>query len=348
MKRFIGLTHVIALGLLISPVVSSTKSAPLPLKSSAASEIAINLISGQVWDPFGNPLSDIYVELQNELMMTVARQRTMSGGRFEFSNISSGSYKVRVLTGGTDYLEQIIDVQIINVFQGASDQQHVDFHLKFDPRKVNLGSGGVPEEVFVQEIPDQARKHYRKGLDLLIDKKTADKGIGEMEQAIGIFPEYYDALSRLGREYVRRTEYEKSLPHLIKAIEVNRRSYSGFYNLAYACYKLGHKSEAVEAARGAAVIKPDSIDAQILYGTTLRINGNYQQAIQVLTKAKDLTKKKPIAEIHYQLALALNRMNRNKEAAAELETYLKLLPNSPNKKEIEDLIGKLKNDTAKS
>lgn len=344
MKRLVisGKVLIVALTICFFLVADSVKAeASFKEVNNSGSKMAANSISGVVWNPYNQPVSDVNVELMNEFYMTIARQRTLSGGRYVFNNIPSGVYKVKVLTIGTDYLEQVQEAQIINIFRGDSDNVYLDFHLKFDPRKVTLGSGGAPEEIFVQEgISDEARRRYKKGVELLADKK--DKGLAEIEQALQISPNFYQALSRLGAEYVERKEYAKSLPYLVKAIDINQRSYSSFYALAYACYQLNQITEAVEAARAAAVLKPASINSQLLYGTVLRINGNYDKSEKALQQAKNLSKKTPVAEIHWQLALLYNKLERNKEAAAELETYLKIQPNSPNKKEVEDLIGKLK------
>lgn len=343
MKKFIRLAQIFMIGLVLSQNAAFGREKTYFSSDSAESRFAINLISGQIWSPYNRPVSDIYVELTNELSMTVARYRTTGNGRYEFTNLTSGSFKVKVLTTGTDYLEQIQDVQIINIFAGASDQQIVDFHLKFDPRKVALGSGGLPEEIFVQDnIAESARKLYRNGMDMLSNKQ--DKGLLEIEKALKISPHYFDALNKLGKEYVERKEYEKSLPYLIKAIDINQRSFSSFYGLAYACYQLNQKPEALEAARAATIIKPASVNAQLLYGTILRISSNYEKAEQVLVKAKNLSKKTPVAAIHWQLALLYNKINRNKEAADELEMFLKIQPKTQDAEQIKDLIAKLRTE----
>jgi len=84
----------------------------------------------------------------------------------------------------------------------------------------------------------------------------------------------------------------------------------------------------------------------LLYGTVLRMSGSLDQALATLLKAEKLSKEAPIAEIHWQLALLYNKLNRNKEAADELETYLKIDPNVPNKKQVQDLIQKLRAKSA--
>lgn len=326
--------------LMALPTSAKTGTLHVQLKTSKT----LNSITGQVWDPFNKPVPDIYVELLTELNSTLARQRTSQAGMFTFSGISSGLFRVKVVSLGTDYLEQVQDVQIMNLMQGSSDQQYVDFHLRFDSRRVRLGSGGIAEEVYLQDgIPQEAEKRYKKGLSLKDDGKS-DQAIVEFKRAIEIFPNYYNALVRLGNELVERKEYEKSLEHLIRAIDINQRSFSGYYSLAYACYQLNEIKQGIEAARAATIIKPASANAHILYGTLLRIFGNYDLAEKALQKAKTLVQNKT-AQINWQLALLYNRINRNKDAIVELETYLKNQPDAPNKKEVMELIAKLKVST---
>jgi len=215
----------------------------------------------------------------------------------------------------------------------------LDIYLKIDKRKFNSGFNGISEVVFVQEVPEEARRLYKKGLK---DINDGSKGFDEIEQALRVFPEYFDALNTLGCEYVARKEYQKSLAYLIRSIDVNQRSFSSFYALAYACYELNHRPEALEAARAATVLQPTSVNAQLLYGTLLRLDGSYEKAEKVLLEGKKLSKERSVPEIHWQLALLYNKLGRNKEAADELEEYLKLQPDAPNKKEIQGLIAKLR------
>jgi len=52
--------------------------------------------------------------------------------------------------------------------------------------------------------------------------------------------------------------------------------------------------------------------------------------------------KKMNGETHWQLALLYNRLNRTQDTINELETFLRLVPDSPDKNKIRDLIAKLK------
>jgi len=306
-----------------------------------------NRIEGIVFDPEHRPVPDLYVELQNENYSTISRSRTDSTGRFTFIGYPAGHYNVRVITTATNYAEYTEGVDLVNPVRGGSDAQYLDIPLKIDKRKVKPGIAPITGSVYAQDVPEEARRLYKQGLRDI--NEPDGKGFKEIDDALRIFPTYYDALDTMGREYVARTEYQKSLPYLIKSIDVNQKSFSSFYALAYACYQLNHRPEALQAAHAAVVLQSNSANAQLLYGTLLRLDNNYPESEKALREAEKQTRDSPVAEIHWQLALLYNHMGRNKDAADELEHYLKLEPDAVKKKEIQDLIAKLrKNPNAKS
>jgi tetratricopeptide (TPR) repeat protein len=343
MKRFISLAPVM---LFMAPAWLTISPVNL-FASEKASTALVNRIEGIVWSPERQPVPDIYVELLNDSFSTAGRVRTSSSGRFSFMGMPAARYTVKVLTGGSIYLEYAEYIDLVTYTnkqsgQSSSDAVYLDIYLKYDKRKVNLGVSGTTGAVFVQQVPDQARRLYQEGAKELNEKN--DKGFERIEQALKIFPDYYDALNILGREYTERKEYKKALPFLVKSLEVNERSFSSFYALGYSLYKLNHRPEALEAARGATILQPDSVNAQLLYGTLLRLDEKYEGAEKSLVRAKKLAEESPMPEIHWQLALLYNRTNRNKQAAEELKTFLKLKPDASEKEEIKKLIISLESE----
>lgn len=300
--------------------------------------IVINRIEGQVYDQNRNPVADAFVELLNDVDSLVGRSRTSSSGRFSFLGVSAGHFTVKVLPLGTNLLEQTQEIEINNQLS-RSDTVFVDFYLRIDKRASDIAEENPPEAIFIQDVPQEARKLYKEGISNL--EKNQSEGLTKIEEAIKIFPDYFDALGRLGREFISRKNYSKAYPYLLKAIDLNPRSFSSYYSLSYAFYQLEEIPAALTAAKAAVFLNANSVNTQLLYGTLLRINGNYKDSEKTLLKAKSLAKK-PNAEIHWQLSLLFNKLKRNTEAANELETYLKILPNTPDKKKIQDLISKLR------
>jgi tetratricopeptide (TPR) repeat protein len=336
MKLFTILLQIALVGVIACSATASAHSSG----ETYGTNTLINRIEGIVWDPYRRPVRDLYVELQNENYFAVSRTRTDSAGRFSFSGVAFGRYNVKVLTSGTNYLDYMESIDLVNVLRGAGDAIYMDVYLKFDKRKINSNLGEITEAIFVQDVPEEARRLYRKGVKDLHEKR--DVGFNELEESLKIYPNYFDALNFIGREYVARKEYQKSLTYLIRSIDVNQRSFSSFYALAYSCYQLAHRPEALEAARGAILLQPNSVNAELLYGTLLRLDRSYEKAEKALLAAKKLSKDNPVPEVHWQLALLYNKLGRNEEAADELETYLKIRPEATDEKQIQALIAKLR------
>jgi hypothetical protein len=303
----------------------------------------LNRIEGQVYDPNHRPVQNLYVELLNEVDSVIQRTKTNASGRFSFVAVPPGRLTLRVVTFGTNFMEQTQEVEILKT-RNNNDVNYVDITLRYETRRRGPETDLPPGVIFVQEIPPAARESYLKGVaDFANDQ---EKGILEIEEAIKIFPNYFDALNWLGKEYVSSRNYEKAYPYLLRAIDVNQRSAPTYYSLGYAFYQLKQYPAALEAARATTVLVPASVDAQLLYGTILRIEGKYPDAETVLLKANSLAKEMN-AEVHWQLSLLYNRLNRNQDTIKELEAYLRLVPDSPDKNKIKNMIAKLRTSTGK-
>lgn len=316
------------------------------IASSVYSQGTSNSISGFVFD--GNsriPVADIYVELLDDYYSTVKRVKTDGSGRFYFGGLTAGRYKVKVLPYAKSYLEETQDATIINYTFGnvrTSDSVYLDFYLRLDKRKLNIEEFGISGVVFAQEVAPEAKKLYKKGVSELENDRETEKGIDTLKKALAITPEYYDALNRIGIEYIVRKKYYEALPHLIKSIEVNQRSFSSYYAIGIAAYNLKEFTQAAEAFKTATIIDSQSIYAQFQYGRALRISGNDKDAETALLKAKSLSKDSTIPEIYWQLGLLYNKQNLYEKAADELETYLKVQQDESNKQNVKKLISTLR------
>ena len=313
----------------------------LLLLSSVLLSQAGNTVSGFVFDQRRQPVADVTVELMDDYSRSIGRTRTTSSGRYFFNRVPSGRFRVRVQPSGTDFAEQEQDVEIQNirrevggsVFTSAIENAQRDFYLR--PRKV--GNTGRSEVIFAQEVPAGAKELYIKGISQLEAKDEA-QGLTNIKAAIESFPDYFDAIEKLGTEYIRLKHFEAAEILLARATEINSRSFNGWYGLAYALNSQNKVGRALEAVQKALALNQNSVEAHFLGGAIERRAGNFAASEKQLKKALEMAGDS-VPEIHWQLALLYgNNLKRYKEAAEQLETYLKKSPDLKDKETVRRLI----------
>jgi Tfp pilus assembly protein PilF len=315
---------------------------------AAAQQLRRNGISGHVFGESRRPISDVYVELLDDLGVTVNRTKTSPSGRYEFKGLAEGRFKVRVLPYGTDYGEQVQEVVIANISAigggtGGEIQQR-DFYLNVRP-EMNSGPFAAPGTVFAQEVPDAARKLYEKAVGELRAKKEKE-GFESLRNSLVVFPDYFQALDRLGTEYAVRgatnaAYFEASRVLLTKAVKVNPASFSSTFGLGFAQYHLGRNEEAVENLQRAVKLYGKSVNGHLWLGIALKKAGKLSQAEESLTRANKVADGK-VAEVHLRLAELYSDQKRYKESADALELYLKYEKEARDAEKIRLLIRQLR------
>lgn len=298
-----------------------------------------NSISGHVTDDRRVPIPDLQVELLNDVDAVILRTKTDSSGLYVFRRLSAGVFQIRIQPFGTAYIGQTQRVQL----ERTRAFEQVDFIL------LKKGSApiGPADSVFVQEVPEAARKQFELAAALLQKPERRSEGLEKLKAAIEIFPTYFEALELLGTEYVQQRDYEQAIPVLTKAIEVNRRAYPSLYALSLAQHSLKQLPEAVESIRRALALNPKSVNANLWFGMLLRQTARLEEAETYLKAADQLASSKS-ADTHWQLALLYNDLKRYKEAADHLELFLKVQPDSRDKEMIKKLIQRLREKSSGS
>jgi cytochrome c-type biogenesis protein CcmH/NrfG len=302
-----------------------------PLSSTGAILQARNTIDGSVTNSNNRPVINARVYLQNDAYSEVAATYTDGSGRFVFRNIGSGIYNVVVeaIDGTFERQSQRLDAVAVNG-RGSGrggEMFRVDFVVRprrdDNPPKVETR----PNSVFYQEVPEAAKQEYLAAVRSL-EQNDFDKAAIALKQAIRLFPDYYDALDRLGSEYVRRRDFNTALPHLEQAIAVNKDAWSSYYYLGVARLELKQVNEAVEALRKAVDLNPNSINANMRLGMILATNkATYDEAIKAFRKVAELAGKQ-LPDAYLYLAKLYSEQKSYTEAAEALETYTKFIPAS--------------------
>ena len=309
-----------------------------------------NEISGTVFSELGRPLADISIELVSDLGTSLTRIRTNASGRFTFVGLTNGTYRVRILPYGTEYKEQTQEVTLSNISTTSSDRQQIEIYLRLNERAKSGPFAIVTGVVFAQDVPREAQKLYEDGVRYLAEKKETE-GLGNLKKAIEAFPTYYAALDRLGGEYAIRGNTDRSYLEaafvlLTKASEINPKGFSSVFGLGLVQYQLGLNDGAIESLRRATTLYGKAADAYLWLGKALKRAATLDQAEAAFKRANELANGKS-AEVHWQTAGLYHDMKRYKEAADELELFLKAQPNSNDANKIRELIRQLREKAAK-
>lgn len=334
----LSLSVIIAIaGLFFQNLVANTKAADIH-NSSKISLQSRNSINGFIFTESRTPLADIYVELLDDYYVTIVRTKTNGSGIYSFKNLPDGRYNVKVLTFGVDYEEQTRSVSLFGVSPipgaGAVSEQ-LDFYLK--AKKIsNEGPLAAPGVIFVQSVPDNAKKLYEAGVENLRNKQDSE-GFDKLKKALESFPDYYVALDRLGTEYVIRGHYVPAYVLLTKALEVNPRSFSSSFGLGLALYRLQQTDKAIENLQRATEIYNKSATAFLWLGIALHQNKKLSQAETALVQADKLSKGES-AEVYWQLARVYKDQKRFRESADALELFLKYNTEAKDTEKIKQMV----------
>jgi hypothetical protein len=309
--------------------------------------VAASSITGTVYDNRNNALGDVDIELLDDLYRLIGRTRTESTGRYEFGGLGDGRYTVKALPFRYDFLDQSQSVEIktftITGSGNGNSLEIIDFYLL--PRKGSIEEAEA-SVVFAQEIPKDAKKAYNKALEDF-SKKRRDEGIASLNEAIKLFPNYFLALTSLGKEYIAKGMFSEAYPLLIKAVDVNPKSPMALYYLGYTLHKLNYNKAALIALTQAYNSSPSSIMVLTRLGIVEKMEGKYLDAEKHLTQAKKLMKVVN-ADIHWELAQLYGENLKKYDAAAdELEAFLKARPDVQDAAKIKEMIKKLR-EKAKS
>jgi hypothetical protein len=132
-----------------------------------------NSISGYVSGDLRGPIPDLQVELLNDVDSVIQRTKTDSSGFFAFRRLTTGIFQVRVQTYGTSYLGQTKRVQL----ERTRAFEQVDFTLTTKQGSSTTSNAGT---VFVQEVPEQARKEYQRATAMLRNRSLSAQTRGRM------------------------------------------------------------------------------------------------------------------------------------------------------------------------
>lgn len=231
------------------------------LSSSVAAEIPI--VRGQLTPPAHDPVQGLFVIIEEvSTHMEISREDVRIDGGFEFRNVTSGDYTLRV----TDS------------FGLTVCQQSVPIRNQMPPLEVRLperefhGAGVGAAKVSVTQLMHPPHKKAVRAFESALRLSSAgkyDDAVSELETAIRISPEFAEAHTNLAVQYFRVGRFEESIVESARAIQIGGPDARNLCNLATAQSKLHRFAEAEDSARAALRLDSGYLKANLLLGSIL-------------------------------------------------------------------------------
>ena len=303
-----------------------------------------NTIEGRVQTSDHQPVSEVRVFLKNDSYSEIATTYTDGSGRFRFLNLMSGVYYVLIEPGALNFERQSQRVEAVAFTQrqnGGGEVFRVDFVVKSTEAATTSGKYADRGVLFIQPVPDEARKEYANALKKL-DKGDFGSAAASLSHAIEIYPDYYEALELIGTEYVKRQQYKPALPLLLHAVEVNKDGWRAFYSLGLAQYELNQRDAALQSLGRAVELNPSSPNAVMRLGIALaQDSARRTEAIHAFEKVIELAKDR-VPTAYFYLGALYASDNQYRKAADAFETFLRVYPQAGEREKIKRMIDEYK------
>lgn len=296
----------------------------------------VNSIVGTVFGPSGRPVEN-RMRIRLSTMARGDRISTTDGtGNFAFRGLPAGSYTVSI-EKEKDFEPTSQSVDIMQ-FRGAPAQVYtLNIRLAFKAR-AEVKTAVLNAELV--NVPQSARAYYDNAVEQA--KKNDHPGaIEQLKLAIKEYPTFMLAFNELGVQYLKLNQLENADEAFRGALKIAPDAFAALINRGIANVMMKRYGEAVPILRKALKKNDQSAVGHYFLGQALANLGLFEQAEKELLASLALGKEE-MKEAHRILAVIYTSRGAKKQAADELEAYLKLAPDAPDAEKLKEMIRQLK------
>lgn len=320
----------------------------LVLVSSGTASAQANTLRGKVRATNGVTVNNAIVELRIGGGAMISQTVTRNDGDFAFSNLTGGEYEVAVTIAG---YEPAVQMARFNQNDRMGFSEVINIEVLIRPkRELALAAPGTS---YAQEVPKPARAAYEKAMARLREGKT-EEAVAALREAIAGFNDYFDAHYALGKELFRAGKDDEALEALERARQINDRQDAVYYMFGLVMMKQGKYAVAEFAFREATRLNANNVWSRFYHGRALielavRTNDERQRNTDLSAAEKELDRawersEHRLPEVYLQRARIHERRGQKEAAAADLERYLKAVPEAKNGATIRAAIAKLRGE----
>jgi Tfp pilus assembly protein PilF len=326
--------------LILSLAVCAHGQAPGSTRGLSSGD-GTHTIQGRVFFPNGQAISGATVKVNLESVNSSGGGSTTTDqdGSFRFNNVRAGNYAV-VIEGNKEY-EAAREPVSIDPGGTSGPITSITIHLHPKVDASNPAFAGIPQN---------ALDFYQKGT-AAAQKGNAQSATEFLSKAVSAYPNFPMALSELGLQYLKLKQMDKAAETFEALLKLKPADATGQLNLGIALYNQGialitqknlddaqKKLDGAEAhLREAIKLNSPGPAAHYYLGLTLIRFKAYEEAQKELELAIS-NGGENLALAHKFLGGVYISTHKNKEAADELEKYLKLDPKASDADHIKETI----------
>ena len=296
----------------------------------------VNTISGMILSSSGQRIQR-RVSVRLRTMTRGDRISTSDeNGNFVFRGLPSGDFVV-VIDKEQEFEPFSQTVSVIQPRGMPPQTYHLSIRLVLKERAE--AKPGVINAEFAN-VPKRALDHYNKGAEHA-SKGDYPGAIEELKLAIQEHPSFMLAFNELGVQYLKLNQLENADEAFQSALKITPDSLAALVNRGIANFMMKRYGEAVPILRKALKKNDQSAVAHYFLGQSLANLGLFDDAEKELLESVRLGTEE-MKEAHRILAIIYMSRGAKKQAAAELEAYLKLAPTAPDAEKLREKIKELK------
>lgn len=308
----------------------------------------LNTIQGRIYFPSGRA-ADMRARVSLETM-TASRLSVLADndGAFRFKNLAPGSYTV-VIDAGEEY-ETVREPVFIdgnsNLGRGTRIPmmpRTITVPIYLRPSRAARAQQSRPGvlDAALANVPKQAQELYQKAQEAIL-ANNGKLAIDHLRSALSIYPDFPLALNSLGVEYLKAGDADRALEALRSAVRLSPDAFVPRLNYGIAYLEKKRFADAEANLRQALQKNDSSPSAHMYLGIALISLRRYDEAEKELQRAVSLKGGDSMAQAHKLLGGLYWHKGQFKEAADQLEVYLKLAPNAPDAAKIRTTVKELR------
>ena len=266
-------------------------------------------------------------------------------GQFSFAGLVANQYRVTVDDDAYVPVEQDV-----NVDPAVAQTSFVQFTLtprepkkKEDPASRVAGSNPylIDPAEYYQRFPKKTLKEFDKGVEAENQGKTED-AVAHFEKALSYSPDFSPAHNHLGSVYLSRQKFDEAQKEFEAALKANQNDTQARFNLANALLMIHRYDEADREIEEGLKRQPNSAFGYFLQGSMYSHTNRPELAEKSLRTALQYDPK--MSQASLQLVNLYLQQKRTSDAIVELESYLKVFPDTPFSPQARDLLKRLQGE----